>query len=271
MADNKIKVSLLQMDIACGDPKENFRRVEDLITQALKQRKKPDILVLPEMWNTGYDLKRIRDLADEEGAPHITRLQELAKKERINIVAGSIADKRPDPVSGETRVYNSSYIIDREGLIKARYDKVHRFSLMSEQKYFMQGSQAVTFELDDIPCGIIICYDLRFPELVRKLALMGAQVLFVPAQWPKPRHLHWKLLNIVRAIENQFYVVAVNRVGRDKNIEFPGLSMVINPWGEPLLECDDKPGAFSTLIDMNAIEHVRRYMPVFEDRRPETY
>jgi len=224
------------------------------------------------MWNTGYDLKRIRELADEEGRPHITWLQELAKKERVNIVAGSIADKRPAKEEGEDApIYNSSYIIDREGQIVARYDKIHRFKLMSEEKYRAPGSGVMTFELDGISCGVIICYDLRFPELARKLALMGAKLLFVPAQWPKPREMHWKLLNIVRAIENQFYVVAVNRTGRYKDEEYPGMSLVINPWGETLLECDDSIGAFSTVIDIDMIDHVRRHIPVFEDRRPELY
>jgi len=272
MSQNKIKVSVLQMDIAYGDPAENRKRADGLIREALKERKKPDILVLPEMWNTGYDLKRIRELADEEGRPHISWLQEIAKREKVNIVAGSIADKRPAEQKGEDPpIYNSSYIIDREGQIVRRYDKVHRFRGFSEEKYFTPGSNVVTFELDGITCGIVICYDLRFPELVRKVALMGAKLLFVPAQWPKPREMHWKLLNIVRAIENQLYVIAVNRTGRHKDVEYPGMSLVVNPWGETLLECDERCGAFSTLIDIDLIDHVRRHMPVFEDRRPEIY
>lgn len=288
----KLKVSLLQMDVAYGDPEENRRRAEELIKAALKQKKKPGVLVLPEMWTTGYDLKRVGQIADTEGSPTIDWLREIARKNSVNIVAGSIADKRtpaveisgPDHESGrnfmggmdgsETHgegIFNSSYIIDREGDIVARYDKVHRFRLMDEDKYLFPGTKAVTFELDGVPCGIIICYDLRFPEFVRKLALLGAKVLFVPAQWPKPREMHWKLLNIVRAIENQFFVVAVNRVGRDKSGEYPGMSMVVDPWGEELVEGSDRQEVLTTTLYLSRVDHAREKMPVFSDRRPELY
>lgn len=318
--DMKLKVSLLQMDVAYGDPEQNRYRAEAMLKEVLKQRKKPDVLVLPEMWTTGYDLARIGDIADREGSPTIGWLQEVAGKNRVNIVAGSIADRRtmssgivrnegvrtPDkadecstignfqatgagekesnvdrPQSGaagtwsspnkKEGVFNSSYVINRDGDIVARYDKVHRFRLMEEDRYLSPGRETVTFRLDDIPCGVIICYDLRFPEFVRKLALMGAKILFVPAQWPKPREAHWKLLNIVRAIENQFFVVAVNRAGRDKSGDFPGMSLVVDPWGEVLLEGSDKQELLTTTLDLSRIDHARQKITVFEDRRPELY
>ncbi|MCR4431012.1 MAG: carbon-nitrogen family hydrolase [Tepidanaerobacteraceae bacterium] len=316
----KLKVSLIQMDVAFGDPEQNRRRAEAMIKEALKQRKKPDVLVLPEMWTTGYDLARISDIADREGSPTIDWLQEVAGKNRVNIVAGSIADRRamnldaagskaartPDGTGGCRKVYsfqaagagekesnvggpqsgaagtrsspnkkegvfNSSYVINRDGEIVARYDKVHRFRLMEEDRYLSPGKEAVTFELDGIPCGIIICYDLRFPEFVRKLALLGAKVLFIPAQWPRPREIHWKLLNIVRAIENQFFVVAVNRAGKDGKEEFPGMSLVVDPWGEVLLEGSDRQEVLTATLDLSRIDHARRKITVFEDRRPELY
>lgn len=271
MSDNmKLKVSLLQMDVAYGDPEQNRCRAEDMIKEALKDRKKPDVLVLPEMWTTGYDLKRIGDIADREGNPTIPWLREVAAKNRLNIVAGSIADGRTSQNKKEG-VFNSSYVINREGEIVARYDKVHRFRLMEEDRYLSPGKEAVTFELDGIPCGVIICYDLRFPEFVRKLALMGAKILFVPAQWPRPREIHWKLLNIVRAIENQFFVVAVNRAGKDKSGDFPGISLVVDPWGEVLLEGSDKEEVLTATLDLSRIDHARRKITVFEDRRPELY
>lgn len=153
----------------------------------------------------------------------------------------------------------------------ARYDKVHRFRLMNEEKYFSSGEKAVTFDLDGIKCGIVICYDIRFPEFIRKIALQGAQILFVPAQWPRPREMHWRLLNIVRAIENQFFVVGANRVGREGKAEFPGGSIVVDPWGEVLLETGETEGVFEAVIDLSLVEQVRRRIPVFEDRRPDVY
>lgn len=291
--DVKLKVSLLQMDVAFGDPEENRRRAEAMIDEALKQRKKPDVLVLPEMWTTGYDLARIRDIADRNGRPTVEWLQEAARRNRVNIVGGSIADERKHPDKSpadmhmpagvhagdetDTRqdmkpgVYNSCYIINREGEITAHYDKVHRFRLMEEDVYLDSGREAVVFELDGITCGVVICYDLRFPEFVRKLALMGAKVLFVPAQWPKPREMHWKLLNIVRAIENQLFVVAVNRSGEDKSGKYPGMSLVVDPWGEVLLEGDAEQEVLTTTLDLARIDHARKKITVFEDRRPELY
>jgi predicted amidohydrolase len=274
----KLKISLIQMDVAFGDPEENRKRAGVLIQEALKDKKKPDVLVLPEMWNTGYDLLNADRTADRDGSPTIDLLREAAKREGVNIVAGSIADKRPfaagkapsEAEKGEG-LFNSSYIIDREGRVIARYDKVHRFRPMDEDKYLQPGKETATFELDGVPCGVVICYDIRFPEFVRKLALDGARVLFVPAQWPKPREIHWKLLNIVRAIENQFFVVAVNRVGRDKSGEYPGMSMVVDPWGEVLIEGDDREDILTTTIDLSIVDHVRGQIPVFGDRRPELY
>lgn len=290
--DAKLKVSLLQMDVAFGDPEENRRRAEAMIKKALEQRKKPDVLVLPEMWTTGYDLARIGDIADRNGSPTVKWLQEVAGKNRVNIVGGSIADGRLfidrartdfDIVAGlHTRepdawqdqkpsVYNSCYIINREGKITAHYDKVHRFRPMEENIYLNSGREAVVFELDGITCGVLICYDLRFPEFVRKLALMGAKVLFVPAQWPVPREMHWKLLNIVRAIENQLFVVAVNRAGEDKSGKYPGMSLVVDPWGEVLLEGGARQEVLTATLDLSRIEHARKKITVFEDRRPELY
>ncbi|MCG0276034.1 MAG: carbon-nitrogen family hydrolase [Thermosediminibacteraceae bacterium] len=266
-----LKISLLQMDISHGDPEENRKRAERLLNEALKVKVKPDIVILPEMWNTGYALESLSKIADRDGSPTIEWLKEVAKENGINIVAGSIADIRSGPGGEGPQVYNTAYVINRSGEVVARYDKVHRFRLMKEEKYLAPGEKAVTFELDGITCGIAICYDLRFPEFIRKIALLGANILFVPAQWPKPRHIHWKLLNIVRAIENQFFVVGVNRVGKEGETEFPGMSIAVNPWGEVLLEADEREGVFETIIDLSVIEQVRKYIPVFEDRRPEVY
>lgn len=266
-----LKVSILQMDVAFGEPEENRKKAERMLKEALKVKVKPDIVLLPEMWNTSYALERLSDIADRNGSPTIEWLKKVAKENGINIIAGSIADIRSSESDGIPKVYNTAYAINRNGEVVARYDKVHRFRLMGEEKYFSPGEKAVTFELDGINCGIAICYDIRFPEFIRKIALLGAKILFVPAQWPKPREMHWRLLNIVRAIENQFFVVGANRVGREGKAEFPGCSIVVDPWGEVLLEADEREGVFEAVIDLSAVEQVRKRIPVFEDRRPDVY
>lgn len=122
------------------------------------------------------------------------------------------------------------YIVNDSGDIITEYDKAHLFKLMDEHLYLKAGNKKNLFEIENITMAGVICYDLRFPEWFRAHSLLGAKVIFVPAQWPAARIDHWKILLQARAIENQCYIVAVNRVGKDSNNEFNGNSMVIAPW-----------------------------------------
>ena len=258
-----MKVALVQMDVAFGNPTANIANATRLFVEA--SALKPDVVVLPEMWNTGYSLENVRDIADRQGAPSISALSDLAARYRVNVVAGSIADLK------EGGVYNTSYILDRQGRTVAAYSKIHRFGLMDEDKYMDAGDDIVDFELDGIRCGVIICYDLRFPELSRQIALRGAKVLFVPAQWPNPRVRHWVTLNVARAIENQMYVVACNRVGEGGGSTFFGHSMVTDPWGEVAADGAGQEGVVLCEMDLAKVDEARNKIPVFRDRRPEVY
>lgn len=166
-----LKISLIQMDVACGDPKANLSRAETMINKALKQRKKPNVVVLPEMWTTGLDWEASCEAVEQDKGLYIERLRNIAATDSVNIVAGSIVNMGPSQ-----RFFNSAYIIDSQGHIVTRYDQVH-LERRSKQD-ISTGSTAVTFDIDGIPCGIILGYDLRFPEFVRQLALMGAKVNF---------------------------------------------------------------------------------------------
>ncbi|MGI6225902.1 MAG: carbon-nitrogen family hydrolase [Peptococcales bacterium] len=258
-----MKIALIQMDIVLGNPQKNLIKAEELIRKAASYN--PDVLLLPEMWNTGYDLKKISEIADCNGNPSAQRIGDLAKELAINIIAGSIADKKGD------KVYNTTYVFNRQGEKVAEYSKVHLFGLMEEPQYLNRGNKRVVFQLDGVTCGIIICYDLRFPELSRALAIDGAQVIFVPAQWPNPRMHPFRILNQARAIENQLYLVCVNRVGIEEKTEFFGHSMVVNPLGEILYEADNKEEIKVVEIDLTQIELVRQKMTCFKDRVEEIY
>lgn len=258
-----MKVALVQMDVSFGNPEANVRNAARLFVEAAAA--KPDVIVLPEMWNTGYSLKNVREIADRQGAPSISALSLLAARYKVNVVAGSIADLKGGGV------YNTSYILDRQGRTVATYSKIHRFCLMDEDKYMDAGDDIVDFELDGERCGVIICYDLRFPELSRQVALRGAKVLFVPAQWPNPRMRHWVSLNVARAIENQMYVVGCNRVGEGGGSTFFGHSMVTDPWGEVAAEGVLQETIVSCELDFAKVDEVRGKIPVFRDRRPEVY
>lgn len=255
-----MKISLAQIDLKFGNPKANFTAVKDAVEKA----KDSDVVVLPEMWNTGYALNHLNDLADSD--KEIERqMSIIAKNLKINIVAGSISVKR------DNKFYNEMLIFNRKGDLLSRYDKVHLFKLMSEDKYLTAGASENIFYIDEVPSMGVICYDIRFPEWIRKQASTGAQIIFVSAEWPSERIQQWRILLQARAIENQAFVVAVNRVGSDQDNEFGGDSMIINPLGKILVEGDDQESILRADIDLNEITKVRGQIPVFEDRRTELY
>ncbi|MEC0269867.1 carbon-nitrogen family hydrolase [Paenibacillus anseongense] len=266
MSETKqLHLALIQMDITIGEPDRNFARLEMLLQEAVQNDPKPDVIVFPEMWNTGYALTEIQQLADVNGERTKSLLSSFAKANHVNIIGGSIADKKED------RVLNTIYAFDREGAEIAEYSKIHLFRLMDEEKFLHSGDQLGRFELEGVPAGAMICYDIRFPELARKLALDGARILFVPAEWPHPRLHHWRTLLMARAIENQMYVVSCNRVGTSGTTSFFGHSMVIDPWGEVLVEGDESEAILHATIDLEEVVRVRAKIPVFEDRRPHLY
>jgi predicted amidohydrolase len=210
-------------------------------------------------------LEKLGELTDENGRRTKELLTRLAAKHSLNVIGGSVATKK------ENGYYNTMYVADRKGEIVAEYDKAHLFKLMDEHHYMSAGQKMNVFDVDGITCGGVICYDLRFPEWIRAHTLHGAKIMFIPAEWPAARIDHWQLLLQARAIENQCYVVAVNRVGEDPNNKFNGHSMVIAPWGEVLLSKQTGEGIFYADLDLKQVDAVRKTIPVFQDRRTDLY
>lgn len=265
MSATVMKIALVQMHIEAGNPGANFSKAATLLEQALTDGEKPDVILLPEMWNTGYQLDRIHETADGEGRQTVAAIGGLCRTYGVNIVAGSIALKRGQ------KVYNATLVFNRRGEVVADYSKIHLFRLMEEEKYLAAGDKPACFPLDGTRCGAVICYDIRFPELARKLALDGARILFVPAEWPNPRLHHWRTLLQARAIENQMYVIACNRVGKSGTTQFFGHSMVVDPWGEVIVEGGEEEAVLRASIHLETVDQVRRTIPVFDDRRPSLY
>jgi omega-amidase len=263
MKMTQLRVALLQMDIALGQPEVNQAKAREFVAKAAEAG--TDLIVLPEMWNTGYSLDIIQNVADRNGEQTKAIMSELANKYKVNILAGSVSDLR------DGQVYNTTYVFDRNGQVIGDYSKIHLFRLMDEEKYLQSGDHLGMYEIDGIKVGSMICYDLRFPEQSRTMALAGAQVLIVPAEWPHPRLNHWRHLQIARAIENQTFVVSCNRVGVSGETVFFGHSMVIDPWGEILFEGDETEGIHHVTLDLAVVGEIRRRIPIFEDRRPELY
>jgi predicted amidohydrolase len=259
----KWRISLVQMHVEAGDPDANFGRAADRMERAAGDA--PDLIVLPEMWNTGYALETIGAIADPEGKRTRELASGFARRHGINVVAGSIAERREDGV------YNTLRIFNRDGEPAGEYDKIHLFRLMDEEKHLKSGKRIGLAELDGVRIGAMICYDIRFPELARTLALAGAKLLVVPAEWPHPRLEHWRTLLRARAIENQLFVAACNRVGSSDGTDFFGHSMIIDPWGDIIAEADGEETILTAEIDLDLVDEVRRRIPVFEDRRPSLY
>lgn len=258
-----MKIALIQLDIAFGKPEVNYAAAERLIREAASGR--PDCLILPELWTTGYDLSRLDAIADPEGQAAGAFMSRLAREYGVNIVAGSVAAKQ------ESGITNTMYVFSRSGERIAEYSKLHLFKLMDEHLYLRPGSSKGLFRLDGVPCAGLICYDLRFPEWVRVHMAEGAEVLFISAEWPLPRLAHWRALLISRAIENQCYVVACNRAGSDLANAFAGHSMIIDPWGEMICEASGREEILYGELDLAKVREVRGHIPVFADRRPELY
>ena len=258
-----MKVCAVQIGAVAGNRFANMQKVEKQL--ALVAREGADVAVLPELWDLGFYPNNVLELGDEDGELAQAFLAKQAVTQDINIIGGSIVCKNGG------RLYNRAYVFDRKGSLVAQYDKIHLFSPAGENKKFEAGSQLAVFELDGVPVGLVLCYDMRFGELIRTLALKGIKVLFSPAAWPHPRLNHWRLLVQARAVENQFFVVAVNAVGSVNALTICGHSMMVDPWGAIIAEAGDGEQVLSGTLDFSVIEEIRGRINVFQDRRPELY
>ena len=257
-----MKITAVQMDMKLDRPHENFAHAEALIRRAAAE--KPDVILLPETWNTGFRPHMgLAPFCDIDGAEAKCCIGSLAREYGINIVAGSVSTLR-----GE-RIYNTAYIFDRAGTCIAQYDKIHLFAFDDEPKFYSPGNSLCVFSLDNVKCGLAICYDIRFPELIRTLALQNIDVLFVPAQWPNVRRYPWETLLAARAIENQFFVAACNSCASDTHCG--GSSRILDPLGTVLAAANGRESIITAEINPGMVAECRGTLAVFRDRRPELY
>jgi len=257
-----LKLSLAQMNVKLGDPEANFTLARQWTAEAAQRGS--ELIVFPELWSSGYDLENWQKHASALGQGMFASLSDLAAEFKIGI-AGSILEAR------NGKAYNTLTLFDAKGEQQAVYRKVHLFRLMQEEKWLAPGEESVLVETNWGKTGLAICYDLRFVELFRKYALAGAKAILIPAEWPARRTAHWQTLLRARAIENQMFIIAVNRVGESKGEIFGGRSAVIDPWGEAIVEGDDSQSLLHAEIDMSLVDDVRKRIPIFEDRREDVY
>lgn len=258
-----MRVGVIQAETIFASPQKNRLSLEPQIDQLCKQG--IDCLLLPETWNVGFFPNNVREIVSQDGEASISWLKGIAEKYQINVVGGSIAY-----LDGEQLV-NRAHIFNRSGELVATYDKIHLFSPGREATQFEAGEKVALFELDGVRCGIEICYDLRFPELSRRLALEGAEVIFIPAQWPHPRSMHWQALARARAIENQLFVVTCNGCGHANQLVSCGYSAAYAPFGEILEQAGETAASFIATLNLKSVAEAREKIPVFKDRLPHLY
>ncbi len=258
-------VSAFQMDIALGDKQANMATVRANLERACSGAGRLDIVVLPELWSTGYLLEKAPDLASEGGREEAEFLGSLAKEFGVHFVGGSVLAKEGDSVR------NRAQIVERDGRYTGYYDKIHLIGLMDEDKFIRRGNARLLFELDGLRIGVIICYDLRFCELPRILALEGADMLVVSAEWPASRGYAWEALLQARAAENQLYVVGCNRCGESKGEVFAGSSMIVGPDGKVMVRAGSEEAVLTAAVDTDVPGKLRESMPLFRDRVPALY
>lgn len=262
MTNNRLTLALAQIDLILGNPARNLQTVRSQIAAA--RARGADLVLLPELWSTAYDLEHAAAHASSRDAGMFVEITRAAREYEI-AVAGSLLE-----VEG-TRFYNTATYVDAHGQCLGAYRKLHLVPMLEEDRYLTGGNDEPVFGTDYCPCALAVCYDLRFPELWRDYALAGARVVLLAAEWPLSRIGHWRALLPARAIENQFFIAATNRVGTTKGVAFGGNSMIVDPWGEVLVEGDQQPDLLVAEIDLSRVDEVRKQVPVLKDRRPDVY
>jgi predicted amidohydrolase len=223
-----------------------------------------DILILPELWLTGFDYANLQSTASPTEKGSFADVAHLAVQYQLMII-GSMTEK------DKGGYYNTCCAYNHEGYLAASYRKLHLFNPMQEDQWFSPGHHPVSFLTKFGLGGLAICYDLRFPELFRRYALDGVVISFISAEWPESRLAHWMTLVQARAIENQFFMVAANAVGQTGKAVFAGHSLVCDPWGQVLVDAGESESLTSVIIDLDEVDKVRHHIPTLINRRPEAY
>jgi predicted amidohydrolase len=261
-----IQAACIQMDILhCSKP-ANVSKALSMAKNAISCGAK--LIVLPEVFSTGFcydDMEKVSELAPY---PTIKTLSDFSR-EYDCIIIGSVIEKKVDD-NGLPAYYNLGFCIE-SGHLAGTYRKTHPFGM--EKSYFSKGDTILPIELkrNNITIGLEICYELRFPEVARKLSLAGADILVTIAEFPDPKANHWKSLAMSRSIENQLPHIACNRTGKDPYSSFFGGSLIIDAWGEVKAQAGNDECIIIHDIDLDENKNIRSIVPLFEDRRPDIY
>jgi omega-amidase len=254
-----VNVIALQFDIAWEDKPANFEKVRGLLAQATPPR--DSLIVLPEMFATGFSMNADKILEPYDG-PTERFLASAAKEFGICLIGGAAMRGR------DGRARNQALAFSPEGELIAVYAKRHPFTPGGEADHYTAGEGPAVFRWGDCHVSPFVCYDLRFPEIFREVAATHQPELFaVIANWPEKRIHHWVRLLQARAIENQAYVVGVNRVGSDPFYAYPGRSLIIDPQGEIMADAGNREGFIRAELDLATLRKYREGLPFLADLR----
>jgi len=256
-----MKLSLFQMPAEKASVESNMGKVREAARTAADAGS--HVLMLPEYFATGYDLHKLPELAAPVTKGIFPRLSDIARDNAIALIGSS-------PSKEQGKLYNTAFYISADGSLKSTYHKMHLFTVMHENDYFYAGSRPCLFDTPWGKAGLLCCFDLRFPELARRLILDGAEILFVPAFWPMPRLEHWRTLLRARAIENLAYVAGCNSASLRGGQKL-GYSAVIGPKGEVLAEAGTDEVMLTADIDMDYVGVYRRKFPALQLRKHGEY
>ncbi len=258
----KISIALAQAEFILGAPESNYQKASWNIREAAASG--ADLVLLPELWASGYDLENCDKYGTDLKSGMFLQMQMAAKDHKIAVGCSLIEGDQGD-------YYNTFVFYDSSGTLLGSYRKIHLFEKLKEKDYFRPGTQIVSFMNKSAKIGLATCYDLRFPEIFRAYAAAGVELILITAEWPKKRIEHWSLLLQTRAIENQLFVAAVNKVGKSQGAALGGCSAIVSPMGDFLVQGTDLEALLSAEIDLKEVGKIRRWMPVLNDRKPELY
>ena len=253
------KVALVQLDVS------DTESVADRIARAagiVESIVDADLIVLPELWHVGaFDLKNAKAYAEPFDGPLVARMREAAVKANTTLHMGSFAE-----LVGETR-HNTAVLIDQAGDVLATYRKIHLFGWEDgEPSVMTAGESCVVLPTPLGATGLATCYDLRFPEMFRRLVDSGAESFLLDSGWPSPRINHWTVLAQARAIENQAWMIACNSAGTHAGVEMGGSSIVVDPRGNVIAQAGIDEEVLVVDIDIDIARTWRRQFPVLADR-----
>jgi omega-amidase len=260
--NKNLKIHLFQWEVTPGNVEKNIGKIEEMIERT--DTEMGDLIILPEMFPSGFFYETLDDISGRS-SEILEWMSGKARQYGLGM-AGSMARRIRNGIC------NTMVLVNPGGEILAQYNKIHLFPGTSEDRYFVPGERIVTEFLEDINVGFVLCFDLRFPELSRRLCLDGAVIVLVCAQWPKARIDHFRDLVRVRAMENQMFVAACNSCGQDSSgVSLGGRSMVAGPTGTIAGALGTEEGVLSLSLSLGEVTRVREDFPVLKCRRGDIF